>query len=322
MPDDNYKADSPDLEIKPNLDESKLTPQERQMLADLQGAANSPIQPPGLVDTLEEAKEDPSVTVMESEEQVQGQGKVAEPMAAPFPDGEKLSMEDGALGDSPPPPPPSPPPNEEEVTSEDLTDDMPFNTGDESPLDTCPHCNWDLSQQTIAEPEQDEKMGFLHSVLGQKPFVQQYELFGGQVIVRFRTLTTKEMDIVYNFVFKQREAGLISTIQDYWEKVNRYRLYLQLSYLSASDGSFTHTLPDSYSKETNPHGEEFWHFPAYDPDLGYLDQIEEKILKDVLRTETIQRTISTYCARFNRLVSKLEVMIDNPDFWKGTEQQS
>jgi len=159
-------------------------------------------------------------------------------------------------------------------------------------------------------------------VLGQKTFTQQYDLFGGKVIVRFRTLTTKEMDVIYNFVFKQRETGVITTIQDYWEKVNRYRLYLQLTHLSATDGSFTHSLPDSYSRETNPYATEFWQFPAYDPDVGYLEQIEEKILKEVLRTETIQRTISTYCARFNRLVSKLEVMIDSPDFWNETEQQS
>ena len=321
MVDDNYKADSPDLEVNPSIDESKLNDREKEMLAHLRESDASPAQPPGLAEVEQEVASagDPSGTVMESSDsgmEPAASGKVAEPLAAPFPDTEKVS------GSSlPEPPPPVPVMEDDTADSEDLAEE-PLAAGQDAPIDTCPHCNWDLSKQTIAEPEHDEKMGVLHSVLGQKPFIQQYELFGGQVIVRFRTLTTKEMDVIYNFVFKQREAGEISTIQDYWEKVNRYRLYLQLTYLSAADGSFTHTLPDSYSKETNPHSEEFWLFPAYDPDLGYLDQIEEKILKDVLRTETIQRTISTYCARFNRLVSKLEVMIDNPDFWKETEQQS
>ena len=313
MVDENYKADSPDIEVNPAIDESKLTEQEKKMLKDLREFDTSPASPPGVEEVR---REEAPVTVMEPATS----GKVAEPMAAPFPDAEKLSILDEAAPPEPPPPPEAEEKPHETAAEEPLEDVADI--GDEAPLSTCPHCSWDLSQSAIAEPNQDEKMGFLHSVLGQKPFIQQYQLFGGQVVVRFRTLTTKEMDVIYNFVFKQRESGLITTIQDYWEKVNRYRLYLQLTYLSSTDGSFTHTLPDSYSKETNPHAEEFWQFPAYDPELGYLDQIEEKILKDVLRTETIQRTISTYCARFNRLVSKLEVMIDNPDFWKETGQQS
>ena len=320
MVDENYKADSPDLELKSNIDESKLTDDEKKMLADLQSSrADKGVSPPAVANAqMEEslAKQvEPSTTVMEPVLS----GKVAENIATPFPAADKISPEAAAI--APPPSTGSPPPSSIAEESQDVEDEK-SDIGEDAYLENCPHCGWDLSKQSIPEPTDDEKMGFLHSVLGQKTFLQQYDLFGGKVIVRFRTLTTKEMDVIYNFVFKQRETGIITTIQDYWEKVNRYRLYLQLMHLSAIDGSFTHTLPDSYSRETNPYATEFWQFPAYDPDLGYLEQIEEKILKDVLRTETIQRTISTYCARFNRLVSKLEVMIDSPDFWNETEQQS
>jgi len=321
MVDENYKAKDSKFELNSNIDESKLTDDEKKMLSDLQ-AANSgeTAKPPALAEVEMESKEiereTPSTTILESVPP----GKIAENISAPFPLEPKISA--SPLEDPPQaqekPPPPFPPPKEEE--EEDVNEAA--NTGANLALENCPHCGWELSQPTIVEPTKDEKMGFLHSVLGQKPFTQQYALFGGQVTVRFRTLTTKEMDVIYNFVFKQRESGDISTIQDYWEKVNRFRLYLQLSHLSAKDGSFTHTLPDAYSRGTNSHGTEFWNFPAFDPELGYLAQIEEKILKDVLRTETIQRTISTYCSRFNRLVSKLEVMIDSPDFWNETEQQS
>ncbi len=295
MADNDLRAPKPSLELREDIDETKLTPEEKEMLDRLKQSqqipepAPIPLAPPPETPAREEPVqvETPKETVLELPE---------EPPAMPEPP--KL---------------------------EDLPEDAPAPIGDagEKPeLLNCPHCSWDLSMPSLVEPEHQEKLSFLHSVLGQKPFVKQYEMFGGQVVVRFRTLTTKEMDVIYRAVFKQREQGLILTAQDYWEKVNRYRLYLQLVYLSAVDGSFTHKLPDSYSKETNSHGTEFWEFSSYDPEVGYLDNIEDKILTEVLRTETIQRSIANYCARFNRLVSKLEVMVDNSDFWKETEQQS
>lgn len=316
MADDNLKAERPEFELKPDIDESRLTDDEKNMLADLRDVPTNAL-PPSLDVPQLETKSEEKVTVLDAD--LPPAAKVAENIPAPFPVQEK--MEATSLED--PPPPPDPPfAQEEEAEEGKVEEEESLSSGFENPMDNCPHCGWDLSLQSVVEPGQDEKMGFLHSVLGQKTFIQEYSLFGGKVHVRFRTLTTKEMDVIYNYVFQQRESGEIETIQDYWEKVNRYRLYLQLIYLSASDGSFTHQLPDAYSKESNPHATDFWQFPAYDPEVGYLDQIEDRILKEVLRTESIQRTISTYCARFNRLVSKLEVMIDNPDFWKETEQQS
>ena len=326
MVDDNLKAEGPELNIRSDIDESRLNDEEKQMLADLRSQQAE--LPPELGDAQLETKLEDNVTVLDAASPLPG--KVAENISAPFPGQEKMAAVDAedppvsgmdaiakaqAILDDPP----ELVAEEEKVPKEE---EERFDSGADGPMDNCPHCGWDLALQTIAEPGHDEKMGFLHSVLGQKTFIQQYELFGGKVVVRFRTLTTKEMDVIYNYVFKQRESGEIETIQDYWEKVNRYRLYLQVIYLASTDGSFTHQLPDGYSKESNAHATEHWNFPAYDPEVGYLDQIEDQILKEVLRTESIQRTISTYCARFNRLVSKLEVMIDNPDFWKETEQQS
>ena len=318
MVDENYKADSPELELNANIDESKLTDDERKMLADLKTSrAEKGIQPPAMADVQMEdsivRQSEPTTTIMEPA----SPEKVAENISSPFPTTAKIGPE--AIDAAPPPSSAEASPL---LKSEEEGDDAEVDAGTEAYLESCPHCGWDLAQPTIVDPTPDEKMGFLHSVLGQKTFIQQYDLFGGKVVVRFRTLTTKEMDVIYNFVFKQRETGVITTIQDYWEKVNRYRLYLQLVHLSATDGSFTHTLPESYSRETNSYATDFWQFPAYDPEMGYLEQIEEKVLTEVLRTETIQRTISTYCARFNRLVSKLEVVIDSSDFWNETEQQS
>ncbi len=292
MDDLDMRAPKPPLELRDDIDETNLTDAERKMLADMRAAqslspepAPIPVVAPGPAMREEVPIETPEIpeTILELPE-------------------EPSALEEPAVLDQEDTPPPV------------------GEAGEQSQLTNCPHCSWDLSMPALVEPEHEEKLAFLHSVLGQKPFAKQYEMFGGQVVVRFRTLNTKEMDVIYRTVFKQREKGEILTAQDYWEKVNRYRLYLQLTYLASVDGSFTHSLPDAYSEDTNPHGTKFWEFDSYETEVGYLDNIEDKILTEVLRTETIQRSIANYCARFNRLVSKLEVMVDNADFWKETER--
>jgi hypothetical protein len=317
-----YKASSP-LEPRDDIDVSKLSDAEKQMLSDLNVAnateAVKDVFPPSLVEAVEpqEQSAEKVVLTQETPELAEEEPVPAlEIEEAPPPAPPLDNIPEAAA--SPPPPPPL---IDTEAEAEEV--DIPENsTGSGPPIQTCPHCNWDMSLPVIAEPSYDEKMGFLHSVLGQKTFIHQYEIFGGKVVVRFRTLTTKEMDLIYRQVFAERETGEITTIQDYWEKVNRYKLYLQLTYLAAIDGSFTHTLPEGYSPEANPHATEYYKFKPDNPDHTYLPEIESYVLEDVLRTETIQRSVNTICSRFNRLVAKLEAMIDNSDFWNATEEQS
>ena len=332
---DNHRAPPPELDVVDNVDITKLSNAEKQMLDDLNASkeVKADVFPPSLVDVNMPDEKTPDTATFSHKPAgpvgITGPpgepgppGKEADVVAVGVPDDTQIPELDVEGASSPPPPPPALEEMPEILPEEEESEEEALSAGGESPLQNCPHCGWDMGLPVIAEPTYDEKMGFLHSVLGQKTFTHQYELFGGRVIVRFRTLTTKEMDVIYNQVFQQRETGEISTIQDYWEKVNRYRLYLQLTYLSAVDGSFTHTLPDGYSSETNPHAESYYDFEPANPDDSYLAEIEKHVLEEVLRTETIQRSINTMCARFNRLVGKLEAMIDNSDFWEATKEQS
>jgi hypothetical protein len=331
-----HKAERPPVEINADIDESKLSDSEKQMLADLQTSqavekadgvfpaslatseeelVRIPEKPESIVLTAEEnlPEEAPEEETEEAPEEETEEAPEEETEEAPE---EETEEESTAL-------PPLLDENEPEFgESPQSSEPLAEGTGAAAQQTQCPHCSWDLSMPSIQEPSYNEKMGFLHSVLGQKTFINQYEMFGGKVLARFRTLTTKEMDVVYQQVFSEREAGIVTTIQDYWEKVNRYRLYLQLVYLAATDGSFTYQLPEGYSDKVNPHAASFYEFEPTDPDGTFLPEIENYILEEVLRTESIQRTVNTLCARFNRLISKLEAMIDNSDFWEATEEQS
>lgn len=199
-------------------------------------------------------------------------------------------------------------------------------TGANVTLTHCPHCQWDLGQPDVPEPPHSDKMGFLHCLIGQQPFTKTYPLYGGNVEVTFRTLTTREIDTVYRQAYADQELGKIKTEVDYWERVNRYRLLLQLSkYEVRGANGFLHDLPDGYSKETHPDCAAVWVTPEQaaelDPKETGLPAIEDHIVAEVLKTEAVFRFVNNTCNQFNRLVAKMEAMADNSDFWNPTEAQ-
>lgn len=167
-------------------------------------------------------------------------------------------------------------------------------------------------------------MAFLHSLLGQKSFVKEYELFGGTVTVTFRTLTTQELNACYAVAVVERNRGDLINQMEFWERVNRLRLVLSL--LSLNTAETTTALPDGLSRATNKRASSYWedqNMPERTgPDDYGIVHIEKWVLDNVLCTESLNRTVSNAANKFNRLVSKMEVMVDNSDFWKATEEPS
>jgi hypothetical protein len=191
----------------------------------------------------------------------------------------------------------------------------------------CPHCWWDQSIPDVAEPPYGDKMSFLHSLLGQKPWKKEMTLFGGNVFVCFRTLTTSELDTLYKQAYQDRSMGRIIEERDFWERLNRYRLFLQLCSMRSNGGpeGFQHDLPDGLSKETNPDAEGVWYRPddnvQLEPGETMLPQIESFIVAKVLKSDSVFRAVHAACNEFNRVVAKMEAMADNQDFWRPTEAQ-
>ena len=181
----------------------------------------------------------------------------------------------------------------------------------------CPHCGWDLATPDDLEVTPGDKVAFLHGVLGEKPFTKDYPLFGGQVTVTFRTLTAQEIDAVFAQVFRERATGEVKTDMDFYERVNRYRLYLQMSSFRSS--SFQHDFPAGFTPTTAPGADGHYELPANLPEgeTG-LRLVEEHVRKTALKTESITRVVTAESRMFNRLVNKLEAFADNPDFWQAT----
>lgn len=200
-------------------------------------------------------------------------------------------------------------------------------TGAAATLTHCPHCNWDLSLDDIAEPDYADKVSFVQAMAGDIPYIRRYPLFNGMVEVTFRTLTMREIDIVYAQTYADREGGKLGSEVDFWEKINRYRLALQVvSYKSEGKNGFFKELPDGYSASANPHATSLY-VPAeeeakLEQGKTALPTILDWFCSDLIKNETVFRIVYNACNQFNRLVSRMEAMADNTDFWKPTGEQS
>ena len=182
-------------------------------------------------------------------------------------------------------------------------------------LTHCPHCTWDLADDPIPEPDDSEKELFTHSILGMTNFTKSYSILGDKARLTFRTLSSGEMDAIYKQVQLEVAGGEIVSDADYRERLLRFRLYLQMAefWSEANKREF----PDGLSELTNPNATQFWKSDSKEP----LVEIEEWILREVLKTEVLHRVARNICSQFNRLIARLEALVDSPDFWKKTGGQ-
>lgn len=220
----------------------------------------------------------------------------------------------------PPTPKDQPAPTPEAVNPFDDSPAQPAAdaTGTGTPFTECPHCAWDLAVPALAEPEYAEKMTFLHTVMNGQQFTKEYSLMAGNLLIGFRTLTTREMDMVYQHVYFERERNIVHNDAELWERINRFRMYLQITHVRTSERS--RDMPDGLSREANPNAKHFWKLPEVG-DKGPLAALEDYMFKEIVPTESLIRLAQFNCQQFNRLVSKLEALTDNSDFWTKTEEQ-
>lgn len=190
----------------------------------------------------------------------------------------------------------------------------------------CPNCAHDMNLPAGPEPPYEKKMAFLHSILGQKPFFDDQTPFDGNVVITFRTLTTQEIEVIFKQAHIDREKGRAASDVDYWERVNRYRLFLQLVKFKTETHphGFVEDFPDGLSPETNDMAKKCWTSVLQEQAAEgetILPLIEQALIGNgkPLKTEHKFRICNNASNRFNRMVARLEAMVDNSDFWKPTE---
>ena len=158
----------------------------------------------------------------------------------------------------------------------------------------CPHCNWELSQQDIPDPDEDTKIWYLQAILGNVPFEKTYSLMGNMVELTFRELTMSQNDWIFNQAGQEMKANQDSTVDQFLEVVRRYRLCLQLKSVKV--------------------GETFFEIPG-DGEKPRLKELFDLLIKEVLNSASLVNLASRKADEFNRLISKLEAAADRENFW-------
>jgi hypothetical protein len=201
---------------------------------------------------------------------------------------------------APPPPPPPVEEDEQDVPESSVPDTPPV-----AEPQVCCHCGWPTASKEWCNPTKHDKQFFVAAVLGQKRFVKEYNLLGGQMRVGFRALTVEENDLIIKQLVQDWNDGKISGPAHSVAEATKYQLALALDSVETNVGPLSLPTLEEYDCDEPPTG-------------TILPQVVDYINKHAMPTETIRRIVSKAYGHFIETQSKLEAMAESSDFWKTT----
>lgn len=194
---------------------------------------------------------------------------------------------------------------------DDPRKEAPSDEEPETDTERCSRCGWPKDIADPVVPTSTDKDQFLQAVLGQKPFVKSYDLYGGRVRVDIRTLTYKEVDNCWHQTFADYSAGLLKTAIDQNNQLLRYRTSLQVCGIT---GGLSVNIPKSYEEWVRVLGDK----ANVDRGATVLPQVFERF-STIVAGESMYRTITGLVEQFNSLVVKMEANANSPDFWTAVD---
>lgn len=186
----------------------------------------------------------------------------------------------------------------------------------------CPHCGLDPEQLALAVPTREEKLMFLHCLLGDQLFKKSYALFGGRLQLAYRMLRTAELDYLWREALQEQRRGRLMTAQDCYDYIVNLRVYVQLVSVTAMSG-IKNTMPDGLTRQACPDAIQTWDELLPEPEAAdgpsLLQRIQEHVNQNVLRMEAVLTSARTMCDQFNKVVVVLEMNKTSDPFWSEIE---
>lgn len=174
----------------------------------------------------------------------------------------------------------------------------------------CVQCGFDQTQPSLPVDDVD-KFVFVQSVLGGVPFQKVYKVLGGSLFVTLRSITPKEKDVIFKQTQKEAENNELLSPMERTEQILRYMLCLRI--IKIEGRNLSHDLPDSLEGWITSFKEAGYDTDSQPP----LKLIADYLYENIIKTESMHRLLAGLSAEFARLLVKLEVNFQNPDFWKG-----
>lgn len=170
----------------------------------------------------------------------------------------------------------------------------------------CPRCGWDMRQKFEVVPSDRDKEDFLSTLLGGSRFRKIYELFGGRVVVTFRSVLAEENKLIYRQLLQDQQNQVINTEAEWFVQLMDYRLACALDTIADNTGKVIASVPEldmaAGTKEKT----------------ALVDQLA-LINKNVLAQEATRRLVGMHLRQFQRLIEAIEAMALEPSFWNGIE---
>lgn len=304
---------TPPLAVPTPLNIATLSPERQQeimtTLAQMQKLAQT--LPPAPVVPLPDASPEINNAILEARAIAERQAQVRAAMAAASAPTDIKPMQ-VATAQAPPtpaptpvPPPvtPAPTPVPPPVTPAPEPAQAPIadNTNALAPP-LCPHCGWDKSQLSLAEPSVNDKRVFLAALLGGKRFYKDVELFNGNIVVRFHSRSTAEVDWAMEQIQYDVRNGM--DISHVPVQIVQYELCCTVeSITSYINGTPVGTkMPETFDR-----GGDVTVLPGM---LKHLNSV-------LFVNEPLRRAVNRAFLDFRDLVHKLEANAENQDFYNG-----
>lgn len=201
-----------------------------------------------------------------------------------------------------------PAPPEPEAAPAPATQEAPEETN--LPVAYCPRCGWDLRMKFEATPTDRDKEDFLATLLGGTRFKKKYELFGGRIVVTFRSLLAEENKLIYRQLVLDQQENRVATEAEWFVQMMDYRLACSLETIADKNGKVIAMVPTLDEMSFTPDKEK----PLGTPLPQQLDLINKNLAQEATR-----RLVGTHLRQFQRLVEGLEAMALEPNFWNGIE---
>lgn len=174
----------------------------------------------------------------------------------------------------------------------------------------CPHCGHDLAKADDTPITDGDKINFVQAILGGQRFKQERLLFGGRLKLVFRSLTSRETDMAFRQIVVDAQSDLKSRMVNdtpfYWRNLMTYRMLMSIEKVE-SDVSGTIEVPPIEDIETDP---------VVFPDTKLM-AVFDALVEQVCPTEQLRSIIGHAYNEFQAVCDKLQVMAEQPDFWKA-----
>ena len=171
----------------------------------------------------------------------------------------------------------------------------------------CARCQWPVNSPfNIVATEQD-KQQFLISILSGESYQKQYDLLGGTVRLRLRSLSIPESTAINLQLGYMVRAGIISGNLEYGLHNMLFRTVLGVEELKAGISVlYTRTPLETFAASRQPAGEHPTVLPEY----------TEAVTK-ALKSEPVVQIVNKTYREFQRLVELLEEKTGESAFWNG-----